>query len=47
MTQMTQSRGIPWAPDLRRLGHLGHTKNNDPNDPNDPNDNGHWRQLAI
>jgi len=33
MTQMTQSRGIPWAPDLRRLGHLGHTKTNDPNDP--------------
>jgi hypothetical protein len=33
MTQMTQSRSFPWAPDLRLLGHLGHTKNNDPNDP--------------
>ena len=35
MTQMTQSRLLPWAPDLRFLGHLGHTKTNDPNDPND------------
>jgi extradiol dioxygenase family protein len=33
MTQMTQSRGIPWAPDLRFLGHLGQQKTNDPNDP--------------
>jgi len=33
MTQMTQRREFPWAPDLRFLGHLGHTKNNDPNDP--------------
>jgi hypothetical protein len=44
MTQMTQSRGIPWAPDPRFLGHLGQQKTND---PNDPNDNGHRRQLAI
>ena len=33
MTQMTQSREIPWAPDLRFLGHLGQQKTNDPNDP--------------
>lgn len=33
MTQMTQSRGIPWAPDLRPLGHLGHYFLRDPNDP--------------
>jgi hypothetical protein len=33
MTQMTQSLGIPWAPDLRLLGHLGHYFLHDPNDP--------------
>jgi hypothetical protein len=30
---MTQSLGIPWAPDLRLLGHLGHCFLCDPNDP--------------
>jgi hypothetical protein len=33
MTQMTQSREFPWAPDLRLLGHLGHYFLHDPNDP--------------
>ena len=33
MTQMTQSREFPWAPDSRFLGHLGQQKTNDPNDP--------------
>ena len=44
MTQMTQNRLFPWAPDLRPLGHLGQRKSNDPNDPMAI---GQRRQLAI